>query len=149
VEVWKESAWQAVLVGEKLCDSLNTIRKDIIMKNLVCVLSIGMAAAITLGGTIPSWAAPVLSSTAVVGTTAPTDVSNVYYRGHHRGRGVGPGLALGAIGLVGAGIAASAYRNNYYDNRGYGYDRSYGYEQNPGYYGPGYYSPGYRSGYRY
>jgi hypothetical protein len=149
VEVWKESAWQAALVGEKLCDFLNTTRKDIIMKNLVGVLSIGMAAAITLGGTIPSWAAPVLSSTAVVGTTAPTDVSNVYYRGHYRGRGVGPGLALGALGLVGAGIAASAYRNNYYDNRGYGYDRSYGYEQNPGYYGPGYYGPGYRSGYRY
>ena len=149
MEVWEESAWQAVLVGEKLYDFLNTIRKDIIMKNLVCVLSVGMAAAITLGGTIPSLAAPVLSSTAVVGTTVPTDVSNVYYRGHYRGRGVGPGLALGAIGLVGAGIAASTYRNNYYDNRGYGYDRSYGYGQNPGYYGPGYYGPGYRSGYRY
>jgi len=121
------------------------------MNKMVRVVSIGMAAAITCGATIPSWAAPVLSSTAIVGTTAPSDVSNVYYRGHYRGhyrgRGVGAGLALGAIGLVGAGIAASAYRNNYYDDRGYyrrGYDRSYGYEQNPGYYGPGY-----RSGYRY
>ena len=117
------------------------------MNNLVRVVSIGMAAAIACGATIPSWAAPVLSSTAIVGTTAPSDVSNVYYRGHYRGRGVGAGLALGAVGLVGAGIAASAYRNNYYDNRGYyrrGYDRSYGYEQNPDYYGPGY-----RSGYRY
>jgi hypothetical protein len=133
-----------VLVGRKLCDFLSAIRKDIIMNNLVRVVSIGVAAAITFGGTIPSWAAPVLSSTAIVGAAAPTDVSNVYYRGHHRGRGVGAGLALG---LVGAGIAASAYRNNYYDNRGYyrrGYDRSYGYEQSPDYYGPGY-----RSGYRY
>jgi len=117
------------------------------MNKMVRVVSIGMAAAITCGATIPSWAVPVLSSTAIVGTTAPSDVSNVYYRGHYRGRGVGAGLALGAIGLVGAGIAASTYRNNYYDDRGYyrrGYNRSYGYEQNPGYYGPGY-----RSGYRY
>jgi hypothetical protein len=73
-------------------------------------------------------------------------VSSVYYR-HYRGRGVGAGLALGALGLVGAGIAASAYRNNYYD-RGYyrrGYSPTYGYEQDPNYYG--YYGRGY--GYRY
>ena len=109
---------------------------------------IGLAAAIAFGTTIPSSAAPVLSSTATVGATAPTDVSSVYYR-HYRGRGVGAGLALGALGLVGAGIAASAYRNNYYD-RGYyrrGYGPSYGYEQDPGYYG--YYGRGYGSGYRY
>jgi hypothetical protein len=114
-----------------------------IMDNSKRVIVIGLAAAITFGTTLPSSAAPVLSSTAIVGATAPTDVSNVYYR-HYRGRGVGL-----ALGLVGAGIAASVYRNNYYD-RGYyrrGYGPAYGYEQDPGYYG--YYGRGYGSGYRY
>jgi hypothetical protein len=123
--------------------SWNAKRKDTIMGNSKRAIVIGLAAAITFGTTLPSSAAPVLSSTAIVGATAPTDVSNVYYR-HYRGLGVGL-----ALGLVGAGIAASTYRNNYYD-RGYysrGYGPSYGYEQDPGYYG--YYGRGYGSGYRY
>src|SRR5579864_2714478 len=98
--------------------SWNAKRKDTIMGNSKRAIVIGLATAITFGTTLPSSAAPVLSSTAIVGATAPTDVSNVYYR-HYRGRGVGLGL-----GLVGAGIAASVYRNNYYD-RGY-YRRGYG-----------------------
>jgi hypothetical protein len=131
------------LAGEKIAAVLNAKRKDMIMDNSKRVIVIGLAAAITFGTTLPSSAAPVLSSTAIVGATAPTDVSNVYYR-HYRGRGVGL-----ALGLVGAGIAASVYRNNYYD-RGYyrrGYGPAYGYEQDPGYYG--YYGRGYGSGYRY
>jgi hypothetical protein len=130
------------LAGEKIAAVWNAKRKDTIMGNSKRAIVIGLAAAITFGTTLSSSAAPVLSSTAIVGATAPTDVSNVYYR-HYRGRGLGVGLALG---LVGAGIAASAYRNNYYDQGYYrrGYGPYYGYEQDPGYYGRGY-----GSGYRY
>jgi len=110
-----------------------------LMKHAVAM---GIASVIAVGAGTPSWAAPVLSSTAIVGATSPTDVIDVRYRGH-RGRyyrGNGAGVALGVLGLVGAAAAASAYGNNYYTNQrhygpGYGpsdgYGPSYGYGWSP------------------
>lgn len=89
----------------------------------------------------------VMAVTMLAGTLASTAPANAfprhgYYRGGHRGLGVGAAVGLGigaaALGAVAAGAAA---RNNYYNgypvysdgvHGGYGYD----YYPNHGYYGP-------------
>lgn len=86
-------------------------------------ITIGIVGAMVLCETVPSLAAPVPSSAAIVKTTAPNMLDQVSSR---RGRAIGAGVALGVIGAL-AGAAAA-------QNQGY-----YG----PGYYGPGYYGPGY------
>jgi uncharacterized membrane protein YeaQ/YmgE (transglycosylase-associated protein family) len=106
---------------------------------------IGIVGAMVLGETVPSFAAPVPSSTAIVKTTAPNMLDQVRSR---RGRAIGAGVALGVIGAL-AG-AAAAQNQGYYYGPGY-----YGGPYGPGYYGPGYYGsgyygdPGYYYGYRY
>ena len=81
-------------------------------------ITIGIVGAMVLCETVPSLAAPVPSSAAIVKTTAPNMLDQVRSR---RGRAIGAGVALGVIGAL-AGAAAA---------------------QNQGYYGPGYYGPGY------
>lgn len=89
-------------------------------------LAIGAIGAIALFETVPAAAAPVLTSTAVVKTTAPEMIDQVRVR-----RRVG---TAAAIGLLGAVVGAAATTNQYY------------YGPGPGYYGPGYYGPGYYGG---
>jgi hypothetical protein len=99
-------------------------------------IAAGLAGALTMATTAPTWAAPVLSSTAAVKTADPLPTTEVRYW-HH---GFGPGAAIGglALGLAGAAVAAPYYGYGY---PGYGPGYAYG----PGYYGygPGYYGPGY------
>ena len=95
-------------------------------------IAIGIVGTIALGESVPSLAAPVLSSTAVVKTTAPNMLDQVRVRR----RAIGAGVALGVLGAV-AGIAAA--RSQYYYRPGFYGPGYYG----PSYYGPSYYGPGY------
>jgi hypothetical protein len=109
-------------------------------------IAIGIVGAMVLCETVPSFAAPVPTSTAVVKTIAPNMLEQVRSR---RGRAIGAGVAIGVIGaLAGAAIAQNQgyYGPGYYGPGYYGSPGYYG----PGYYGPGYYGgPGYYYGYRY
>ncbi len=97
---------------------------------------IGIVGAMVLCEAVPSFAAPVPSSTAIVKASAPNMIDQVRSR---RGRAVGPGVALGVIGAM---VGAATVRNQYY----YGGPGYYA----PGYYGgPVYYGPGYYGGYDY
>lgn len=101
---------------------------------------IAVAGALAFGAATPSWAAPVLSSTAIVKQAAPSSVSDVGYRGRYYGNR-GAGIALGVLGVVGAVAGAAAYGNGYYGDPGY-YQQGYygspydGYAYEPTYVGP-------------
>jgi hypothetical protein len=80
-------------------------------------LALGLAGAVALGGA-SAMAAPVLSNTAAVKAAAPSDVTDVRWRGGGRtAAAAGVGFAAGA--LVGA-AAASSYRSG-----PYAYDAGY------------------------
>jgi hypothetical protein len=96
---------------------------------LVRTVTIAAAGAIAFVEMVPAAAAPVLSSTAIVKSTAPDMLGQVRWRGGRRGY-AGVGIGLGIIGAV-AGIAAA---------RAYDYGPGYGYGS--GYYAPGYYGDG-------
>jgi len=98
----------------------------------------GIVGAMVLCETVPAFAAPVFSSTAIVKTTAPNMLDQVRSR---RGRAIGAGVALGMIGAL-AG-AAAAQNQGYYYGPGYYGPGYYGGPYGPGYYGPGYYGYGY------
>ena len=108
---------------------------------------IGIVGAMVFCETVPSFAVPVFSSTALVKTTAPEVIDQVRARRRGGRNNIGPAIALGMFGVVAGAIAQSQY--NYgpgYYGPGYGY---YGpgpgyYAPGPGYYGPGYYAPGRR-----
>ena len=113
-----------------------------INRTMKCGLVVAVAGTIVLGAVTPSWSAPVPSSTTAVKAAAPSDVSDVRYRGRghyraYRNNRAGAGVALGILGAAGALAAGAAYRHNSY---GPGY-----YAYGPGYnaYGPGYYQQGY------
>lgn len=100
----------------------------------------------TLAAATPSFAAPVLSNTAVLKQSVATDVERV----HWRGRGYGGAAAAAGIGIVGGAIIGSAIANS---NRGYYYGEPYGtyggaYAYEPGYGAPApqYYRRGYNQG---
>lgn len=104
-------------------------------------VAIAVASAVVFGAVSPSWAAPVLSSTAAVRTAVPSAVSDVRYRGHRRYyRNNGAGIALGILGVAGA-VAGAATYDHYYGDRGYyrqgyyGGGPGYGYGGGPNYYG--------------
>ena len=84
------------------------MKKTLLLKRAI---AIGIVGAMVLCETVPSFAAPVPSSAAIVKTTAPNMLDQVRSR---RGRAIGAGVALGVIGAL-AGAAAA---------------------QNQGYYGP-------------
>ena len=106
-------------------------------------IAIGIVGAMVLSDAVPSLAAPVPSSTAIVKTSAPDMIDHVRSR---RSQRVGAGIALGVIGAL---AGAAAVQNQYY----YGGPGYYGgpvYYGGPGYYEPGYYgAPGYYGDYRY
>ena len=107
------------------------MKKTLLLKRAI---AIGIVGAMVLCETVPSLAAPVPSSAAIVKTTAPNMLDQVRSR---RGRAIGAGVALGVIGAL-AGAAAAQNQGYYGPYYGSGY---YG---GPGYYGPGYYGgPGY------
>lgn len=60
------------------------------MKHAVALIAgaLGVAGAVAIPTANPSWAAPVASNAAAVGTAASTQVTDVrYYRRHYYGRG--------------------------------------------------------------
>ncbi len=113
------------------------------------LIALGVAGAFSIGAAAPSFAAPVMTSTAAVKAAAPDHVTDVRWRG--RGRGIGPGLAFGlaAGALVGATVAARPYGPDYYAAGPSYYAGPYDgpvyaqpYADAPTYVEPGYY-PGY------
>jgi len=109
------------------------IREDTIMyqQTMKCSLAVALFAAAILGSVLPSRAAPIPPSAALLKHAAPSSgATEVYYRRHYRGRGYygAPGAAIG-LGILGAAAGVAAYG-------------AYG----PSYYGPGY-APGYAPGY--
>jgi hypothetical protein len=115
-------------------------RKDMIMnrQTMKRAAVVAIAGAVALGAGSPSWAAPVMSSTASVKQAAPSAVSDVRYIRGNRGRHYrnnGAGVALGVLGAVGAVAGAAAY-GNHYGNRGYYREGYYGDGPSYGYRGP-------------
>jgi len=99
-------------------------------QTMKCSLAVALFAAAMLGSVLPSGAAPISPSTNVLKQAASSsEVTEVYYRRHYRGRGYygSPGAAIG-LGILGAAAGAAVYG-------------AYGA------YGPGYYEPGYAPGY--
>ena len=91
------------------------------------VVGIGVACVIALTSLSPAAAAPVMTSTAILKSAAPSDVVDVRWRGR-RGGAVAAGVAAG---LIVGGIAAAAASPRYYDHG----PRAYHYG------GPVYYAP--------
>jgi hypothetical protein len=109
------------------------IMKNETMKRSV---AIAIAAAITLGTTIPLSAAPVLSNTAGVKATLSNPVTDVRYYRHGYRRGYGYGYAAPVIaGGLALGILGATVGQGYYGDRQYYGERQY---YGPGY-GPAYY----------
>ena len=111
------------------------------------IISIGISGAIALSASDLALAAPVLSSTAVVKSSLPSDTLNV--RSRNRSGAVAAGAAIGIIGAI---VGNAVARNQGYYGPGYA----------PGYYAPGYapyaspyygnapyYGPGYYGSYPY
>jgi len=109
--------------------------------------ALGVAGALSLSAAVPSFAAPVMTSTATLKQAATDHVIDVRWRGRGFGRGFGP------AGII-AGIATGAFIAADVANRGYGPDYYYA---DPGYAGPvyaepyaypapGYYAPSYQYG---
>jgi hypothetical protein len=99
-------------------------------------VALGLAGAVALSSTTASFAGSVPTSTAAVKAAVEDGVTQVRWRG----RGAGPAVAAGIVGLA-AGAMIGAAANSYYYGPGYVYDPGYTYA--PGYaYGPGYgYAP--------
>jgi hypothetical protein len=93
------------------------------------LLAVGVAGTMAIGAANPSLAAPVMSSTAAVKSTAPTPIENVRFR-HF-----GPGAFIGGLAL---GLAGAALASPYY----YG-PPAYAYDYGPTYYQYEYVTPGY------
>lgn len=104
------------------------------MQTRTSAIAVALFGAAMLGSVLPSGAAPISPSTALLTQAAPSSgMTEVYYRRHYRGRVYrgAPGAAIG-LGVLGAAAGVAAYG-------------AYG----PSYYGPGYYAPGYYGGGRY
>lgn len=106
------------------------------MKTLMTsALALGLAAAVTIGAATPGLAGPMMSHSAAVKQAAPSDVSDIRWRG---GRSWGPGIGLGlaAGAFIGAAVAARPYyyAPDYYEAPVYA--EPYAYEPAPQYYAP-------------
>jgi hypothetical protein len=103
-------------------------------------VALGMAGALTLAAAAPSFAAPVLSSTTALTSAAPSQVTDVRWRGGGVAA-AGVGFAAGAaVGAAAANAAAPGY-SGYYGDPGYayGYDAAYDDQAYPAYgYAPTY-----------
>jgi hypothetical protein len=99
---------------------------------LKSAVALGLAGALALGSASPTLSAPLPTATASIAAAAPDHVTDVRHR-----RAAGAAFAGIALGLIGAGIAASTYPRYYYDPYPYS-----------GYYGPYAYAPGPYYGYR-
>ncbi|RTE94317.1 hypothetical protein D6B98_00410 [Bradyrhizobium sp. LVM 105] len=114
------------------------VRKDTIMNHQITkgAAAVALFGAAMLGSVLPSGAAPISASMALPTQAASSsEVTEVYYRRHHRGRYYrAPGAAIG-LGILGAAAGAAAY-----GAYGSGY---YGPSYSPGYYTPGYYGDPY------
>jgi hypothetical protein len=110
------------------------MKRTQLMKRAVVI---GIVGAMAFCETVPSFATPVFSSTALMKTTAPDVIDQVRARRRGGGNNIAPAIALGMFGIVAGAIAQSQY------NYGPGYYGP-GYAPAPGYYGPvpGYYGPG-------
>jgi hypothetical protein len=98
------------------------------LQRMKCSLVLALFVAAMLGSVPHSGAAPISPSTNVLKQAAPSsEVTEVYYRRHYRGRGYygAPAAAAIGLGILGAAAGAAAY----------------------GAYGPGYYEPSYAPGY--
>ena len=88
-------------------------------------IAFGLAGTIALASLTPALAAPVMSSAAVLTSSAPAQVIDVRWRGrhyHHRGGYYGGAAAAGlATGLLFGGLAAAAASPRYYYDDGYYY----------------------------
>jgi hypothetical protein len=113
-------------------------RKQLMMR----AVTIAAAGAIAFVDVVPAVAAPVLSSTVIVKSSAPDTLDQVRWRGGRRGL-AGVGIGLGVLGAV-AGIAAA---RRYDDSSGY-YASDY-YGGGPVYGNGGYYGSSYYGGYGY
>jgi hypothetical protein len=120
-----------------------TVNKKQLMMRAVTIAAAGAIALVDL---VPAVAAPVLSSTAMVKSTAPDMLGQVRWRGGRRGF-AGVGIGLGVLGAV-AGIAGARsydYGPAYYGGGPYYGGASYG----TPYYGSPYYGDRYSGGYAY
>jgi hypothetical protein len=108
----------------------------------------GLALLTALGATSVQ-AAPTVSAAPAIAqasqTVADANLTEVHNRRrYHRGyyghrRGIGPGVALGALGVIaGAAVASSYYNDRYYDDGYYAPRRVYRYYEAPPAY---YYAP--------
>lgn len=92
------------------------------MKNAVVLVAsaLGVTGLVAITTASPSWAVPVASNIAAVGTVASTQVTDVYYRRGYHGRGYyGRGYGRG---FYGRGYGRGYYRRGYaYPYRGYAY----------------------------
>ena len=113
------------------------------MKTSTTLIALGLAGALSIGAAAPSFAGPLMSSGAALRQAAPDHITDVRWRG----RGIGPGLALGlaAGAFIAADVASRGYGPGYYYDGGpYGaydapvYAEPYAYEA-PVYPAPGYY----------
>ena len=101
------------------------------MHTKTSAIAVALFGAAMLGSVLPSGAAPISPSSALLTQAAPSfGMTEVYYRRHYRSRGYrrAPGAAIG-LGVLGAAAGAAAYG---------AYGPSYG----PGYYAPGHYGGG-------
>ena len=110
---------------------------------LKCAALVAGAAMLAIGS-VPAVAASTKASSsltqATAGTSDATDFSSQRRRGRYYGgrRGIGPGVAAGALaaGVIGSAIIASQPRRYYYDD-GPRYYRGPGYGYGGGYYDGG------------
>jgi hypothetical protein len=113
------------------------------MNKAIGLVGFGLSGILTLAAVLPAGAAPVMTSTAQVGTVATDQVTQVRWRGGAAvAAGVGAGIALGAL---------AASQPHYYGYGGYyDYEPSYGYSGGPyyGYAGAPYYGSTYSYGYQ-
>jgi hypothetical protein len=119
------------------------------MMNRKNAVALGVAGALALAATTPSFAASVPTNTAAVKAAVPGATTDVHWRG--RGGWWGPGIGIGlGLGFAGAALAAPYYYGGYgcpYYYNGYycGGPYAYGYSYGPAYaYAPGPYYYGWR-----
>jgi hypothetical protein len=112
---------------------MNTLRKKLTAIGVAGTVGVGLLAL----PTVPASAAPVAPSQNIVKQSAPQQNEDI----RHRGRWIGPAIALGVIG---GAIAADRYYYGPYRYRRHYYDPYYA----PAYYAPPayYYGPRYYYG---
>src|SRR5947209_19685348 len=101
--------------GRRFCGTLSAragVRsQEFPMNKAIGLVGFGLSGILTLAAVLPAGAAPVMTSTAQVGTVATDQVTQVRWRGGAAvAAGVGAGIALGAL---------AASQPHYYGYGGY------------------------------